>query len=212
MLWIRNSLIVLIGIGILLLPSLAKAATTTAYSMKVVVTMPKGSEGGTLTTAMPSNTKFSPCTTVAAAKVNSASLTITYNAGTPADKDIFIILFNPNYTTPFIAFGKQTFPSSLLVTTPYATVEDLTTAAKAGATECIYLTRARNSGGSITETILNVVLTGAADVAGTWQVTGIIADYATVDFDDPTTWSAWDTGTFMIRKPWIGTTNTGCQN
>jgi hypothetical protein len=209
MLWIRNSLIVLIGIGILLLPSLAKAATT-AYSMKVVVTMPKGSEGEKPGTTMPSNTKISPCTPGATGKVNSVSLTITYNAGTPADKDIFIILFNPNYATPFIAFGKQTFPSSLLVTTTYTVVADLTTAAKT-LPESIYLTRSRNSGGSITETILNVVLTGAADVAGTWQVTGIVADYASVDFDDPTTWSAWDTGTFMIRKPWLGAINTGCQ-
>lgn len=210
MLWIRNSLIVLIGIGILLLPSLTKAATT-AYSMKVVVTMPKGSEGEKPGTTMPSNTKISPCTPGATGKVNSVSLTITYNAGTPADKDIFIILFNPNYPTPFIAFGKQTFPGSLLVTTPYSDVAALTTAARAGTSECIYLTRSSNSGGSITETILNVVLTGADGVAGTWQVIGIVADYATVDFDDPTTWSAWDTGTFIIKKPWLGAANNDCQ-
>lgn len=31
------------------------------------------------------------------------------------------------------------------------------------------------------------MLTGAIEVAGTWQIIGIVADYATVNFDDPTT-------------------------
>lgn len=214
MLWIRNSLIILIGIGILLLPSLTKAATTTAYSMKVVVTMPKGSQGEKPGTTMPSNTKISPCnTTTSGGIVNSVSITVTYNAGIlgAADKDIFIILFNPNNSDKFIAFGKQTFPSSLLVTTPYSDVADLTAAAKLNTPECIYLSRSSNSGGSITETVLNVVLTGADGVAGTWQVIGIVADYAEVNFDDPTTWKAWDVGTFMIKKPWLGTANNDCQ-
>ncbi len=213
MLWIRNSLIILIGIGILLLPSLAKAAT--AYSMKVVVTMPKGSQGEKPGTTMPSNTKISPCATSGSAIVNSVSITITYNAtGTlkVADKDIFIILFNPNnIDNKFIAFGRQTFPSLLLVTTSYTDVTALTGDAFNNVPECIYLSRSNNSGGSITETILNVVLTGALGVAGTWQVIGIVADYATVDFDDPTTWSAWDVGTFMVRKPWLGDRNFNCQ-
>ncbi len=214
MLWIRNSLIVLIGIGILLLPSLTKAATT-AYSMKVVVAMPKGSEGGTLAATMPSNTKISPCG--ATGKVNSVSVTVTYNATGifgAADKDIFIILFNPNYPEKkFIAFGKQTFPDILLVTTPYPDAESLTAAANAGTSECIYLSRSSNSVGSITETILNVMLTGAVGVAGTWQIIGIVADYAKVDFDDPTTWAAWDVGTFMVKKPWLGSPdrNNDCQ-
>lgn len=210
MLWIRNSLIILIGIGILLLPSLAKAAT--AYSMKVVVTMPKGSQGEKPGTTMPSNTKISPCnTTTSGGIVNSVSITITYNAGSPAIMDIFLILFNPNNSDKFIAFGKQTFPSSLLVTTPYSDVADLTAAAIANTPECIYLSRSNNIGGSITETVLNLVLTGVADVAGTWQVIGIVADYAEVNFDDPTTWKAWDVGTFMIKKPWLGTANNNCQ-
>ncbi|MBV5267031.1 MAG: hypothetical protein JZU67_00610, partial [Burkholderiaceae bacterium] len=74
-----------------------------------------------------------------------------------------------------------------------------------------YLPKSINGGGSITETILNVVLSGAENVAGTWQVIGIVADSATVNFDDPTTWAAWDTGTFMIKKPWFGDLNNNCQ-
>lgn len=215
MLWIRNSFIVLIGIGILLLPSLTKAATTTAYSMKVVVTMPKGSEGEKPGTTMPSNTKISPCISGATGKVNSVSFAVTYNAGTVPDKDVFILLFNPNLAEKFLAFGKQTFPISTLIVSPYGDVSALTAAvnlaANDGTSECIYLPRSSNSGGSITETVMNVVLTGAIDVAGTWQVIGIVADGKTVDFDKPDTWAAWDVGTFMVRKPWFGTTNNDCQ-
>jgi len=216
MLWTRNSLIVLIGIGILLLPSLTKAATT-AYSMKVVVTMPKGSEGEKPGTTMPSNTKISPCIPGATGKVNSVSFTVTYNAGTVPDKDVFILLFNPNLAgvQVFLAFGKQTFPISTLIISTYGDVPTLTEAvnlaAISGTSECIYLPRSSNAGGSITETIMNVVLTGAIDVAGTWQVIGIVADGKTVDFDKPDTWAAWDVGTFMVRKPWFGANYNDCQ-
>jgi hypothetical protein len=213
MLWIRNSLIVLISVGILLLPSLTKAATTT-YSMKVIVTMPKGSEGEKPSATMPSNTKISPCIPGATGKVNSISFAVTYNAGTVPDKDVFILLFNPNLSDKFLAFGKQTFPISTVVS-PYSDVSALTaavnSAANSGTSECIYLPRSSNAGGSITETIMNVVLTGAIDVAGTWQVIGIVADGKTVDFDNPTTWEAWDVGTFMIKKPWFGSSNNDCQ-
>jgi hypothetical protein len=177
--------------------------------MKVVVTMPKGSEGEKPATTMPSNTKISPC--IPAGKVNSVSFSITYNAGTVPDKDVFVILFNPKLANPFLAFGKQTFPVSFMTITPYSDVTTLTTVANAGTPECIYLPKSINGGGSITETILNVVLSGAENVAGTWQVIGIVADSATVNFDDPTTWAAWDTGTFMIKKPWFGDLNNNCQ-
>lgn len=203
----RNLLIIIIGTAILLMPSFTMAATTTSsYSMKVVVSMPTGSDGATLSTTMPSNTKISPCSTTAGAKVNQVSFTVTYNAGTVPDKDIYLILFNPEHDM-FLTIEKQPFPNPNITMSSYDSIEKLNDA-KA---DCIYISKSQNTGGSVTENLFNIILTGADGIAGTWQLIGIVADSSSVDFDDPSTWAAWDTATFMIRKPWIGTNNTSCQ-
>ncbi|MNT87513.1 hypothetical protein D3C72_2279340 [compost metagenome] len=47
--------------------------------------------------------------------------------------------------------------------------------------------------------------------SGVWLITAIIAPASTVNFDDPRTWSAWDTLPFMLRKPWKGLINNSCE-
>lgn len=176
------------------------------YSMKIVVSMPAGSEGGSLATTQPSNTKLSPC--VDATKVDAVTFTLTYNAGSPADKDVYLFLFNPNASGTgtnyrFYAIKKGTLTSPVAVTNRLD-VPNLVAASD------IYLPKASNPGGVITETLLggSIILDGAP--SGTWQMVGIVADNTTVNFDDPSTWAAWDVGTLVIRKPWPGATNATC--
>jgi hypothetical protein len=68
-----------------------------------------------------------------------------------------------------------------------------------------------------TETILggNIPLEGLS--SGLWLVTAIIGGSSitgttatAVNFDDPSTWDAWDSKPFMLGKPWKGTTAPTC--
>jgi hypothetical protein len=43
---------------------------------------------------------------------------------------------------------------------------------------------------------------------GTWMATAIVADNATVDFEDPKTWAAWDAVPFILGTPWRTTSGT----
>ncbi len=175
------------------------AGATATYSMKVAISMPAGTAGAKPTVLQPSNTKFSPCVT---GKVDAATFTLTYNAGSPADKDVYLLIFEPaadGVTTPkFCAMKKGT------LTTPVGFIPRLTASAIVAATD-IYLEMADNPGGTITETFLggSILLDGVR--TGTWQIIGIVADSTTVNFNDPTTWTAWDSATIMVGMPWTGT-------
>jgi hypothetical protein len=167
--------------------------------MKVAVSMPSGTAGAALATTQPSNTKLSPCVS---GKVDAVTLTLTYNADSPADKDVYFFLFDPNadgiITPKFYMIQKGSLISPIAVT-PRNTASTIVAATD------MYLPVASNPGGSITETLLggSILLVGVP--TGTWQLVGIVADHTTVDFNDPTTWSAWDAGTFMIGLPWVAT-------
>ena len=73
-----------------------------------------------------------------------------------------------------------------------------------------YAAANNNLGYAQTEVIFggNIGLEGLS--AGLWLLTAIIADSATVNFDDPSTWDAWDSKPFMLGKPWKGTTAPTC--
>jgi len=186
-------------------------AGASTYSMKVVVSMPTGSAGSVVDTSKPANTKLTPCT---AGKIDAITVTLTYNAGTAGSTtspvlDLYMILFYLGADGTATGVSKIYAVSKGDLLTPYTvTSRDTTTLVSTD----IYLAAANNPGGSITETFLggSILLDGAA--TGTWQLIGIVADNTTVDFNDPTTWKAWDVGTFMIGLPWLGTlANATCQ-
>lgn len=178
-----------------------------AYSMKVTVTMPTGSEGATTSTTKPSNTKLSPCDN--STIPDAVTLTLAYNAGSNTvalpNLDTFIIFFNPDNATAYKYYmlKRNTFPSTTVTIVPVTTLDNSTRGN-------IYLPRANYSSTTITETLMGGSLFISGAPSGVWQAVGIVADNATLNFDDTTTWKAWDVGTFMIKKPWYGTANQTC--
>lgn len=75
----------------------------------------------------------------------------------------------------------------------------------------IYLAAADNLGqGAQTDTLFGGYINLESIATGTWQLVAIIANATTVDFDDPSTWAAWDVMTLMVGKPWAGTSKTTC--
>ncbi len=199
----------LLGTACLLIAMQANVwAAAATYSMKVTVSMPKGSAGATLATTQPTNTKFTPCNNVGL--IDAVTFALSYNAGTiPADmKDVYIILYTPNGTNSTLpTFQVGTRYSSTSAGVVFVTRWDLSEIVPA---TDIYLPKEKNLGGAITENLVASSLALDGVPVGTWQVVGIIADRATVNFDDPSTWAAWDAGTVILRKPWVGNANTTC--
>lgn len=182
---------------------LVSGADAAAYSYKITVaaSMPKGFAGEKLATTQPTNTKTTPCST---AKIDAVTFTVTYDAGkVVADlKDVYLILYNPGLG----ASPLYTIKRNALGTGPTLTAYATAALATAAAATDIYVKTTENPGtGSISETVLggSIIVEGVA--SGTWQLVGIIADKATVDFDKPSTWAAWDVGTIVFGLPWTGT-------
>lgn len=188
----------------------SSAIAAYSYKMLATITMPNGSAGASLATTQPSNTKFTPCT---AGKLDAVTFTITYDAGKVAGtdlKDVYVILRSPS---------SVFYPDGILYTltrnalgggisfTGRANAAALTSAK---ATD-IYLKTTDNPGiGSITDTIIASFISVDGVATGTWQLIGIIADSATVDFDNPSTWAAWDIATVVFSQPWTGSTIRQC--
>lgn len=178
-------------------------AATYSYKITTAVTMPKGSAGEKLATSQPTNTKLTPCT---AGKLDAITFTVTYDAGKlVADlKDVYVMLRTP--TGSFITIKR-----SALGTGPVLAARADAAALTAAAATDIYVTVAENLGsGSVTETLLGGYVTVDSVPTGTWQLIGIVADSTAVNFDDPTTWSAWDVATFVLSQPWTGTATPNC--
>ena len=186
------------------------AAAAYSYKMTAAITMPLGSAGASLATTQPTNTKFTPCI---ANKLDAVTFTITYDAGKVAGtdlKDVYVILRSPS---------SVFYPEGILYTLTRNTLgggitftgrADAAALTAARATD-IYLKVANNPGvGSITDTILASFIGVDGVITGTWQLIGIIADSATVNFDDPNTWAAWDVATVVFSQPWTGTTTRSC--
>lgn len=186
-----------------------RRATTTTYSMKVAVSMPTGTTGASLATTQPTNTKLSSCANTA---VDAVTITLTYNAGaTNTLKEVYVFFFNTNYNPNFGAANRfyAIKKGSLATPVTFAAYNVLTSANSA--TNDIYLKASNNPGGSITDILLGSSLGLEGAPVGTWQVVGIVAANSTIDFDNPSTWSAWDVGTFIIKKPWSnGAANDTC--
>lgn len=188
--------------GMALAMSGLASAATVAYSMKVAVTFPKGTAGEKLATAQPSNTKMTPCT---ASKVDAVTLTLTYTVADPADKDTYIIAYNPETSNYYVV------TRSIANNDPTRgfTIVNRASAGALLATD-IYRSKAQNTGGTITETLFGATLLLDYLNTGTWQIIGILADSANVDFKDTSTWTAWDVATLVVGSPWMGTVVAAC--
>lgn len=184
------------------------AVAAAKYSMKVAVAMPTGTSGATTVATNPSNTKFVPCDN--ASKTDAVTLTLTYNAvGTAGtvDADVYVIFYNSHDpANKFYMLTRTTFPVTTITVNARADVA----AANAAKLTDIYSSVGISPVGTVTETLFGTYLYIVGAPSGTWQVVGIVAPSATVNFDDPSTWKAWDVGTFVIRKPWLGLANTTC--
>lgn len=181
------------------------------YAISLALSMPAGSAGATLTADMPKGIKISPCSSAAA--LDQITIALKYDAGkVAADKrDVYMVFYRTDavgnsFDPKFFPIVKR-FPGPNFQVVARADVQDMNDNKAAD----IYVTAANNLGGAITETILggNIVL--EALPSGLWMALSIIADSATIDFDDPSTWLAWDAVPFLLRKPWQGTANSTCQ-
>lgn len=203
------------------------------YSVTLGITTPKGSsaEIASKDKTLPAGVDFSPCWAKVAATVDAAgktipeklnldqlAFTIKYDAGKTATdlKNVYVIFSHPDTgltasAKPYLALVRDKLTADTEFK-PYATAADINID-RATAT---YAAATSNLGYAQTETILggNIPLdalppaTGLS--SGLWLVTAIIGDGATIDFDDPATWSAWDSKPFMLRKPWKGTAANTC--
>ena len=174
-----------------------------AYKVTMTLVAPKGSAGEKLATNKPSTTKLSPCIDTLPDQVN---VTITYDAGKTAleRRDLYVILNSPTGTLHPIK--KFTLGSSPVIRGPF------TPATLVGSVEDnIYLRSADNLGqGNQTETLFGGYISLESVGTGTWQVVSILANSATVDFEDPATWSAWDVATLIVGRPWAGASKNSC--
>ncbi len=203
-------LVIMALLGLLATAGAGSALAAYSYKMTAAITMPNGSAGATLATTQPSNTKFTPCV---ANKLDAVTFTITYDAGKVAGtdlKDVYVILRSPS---------SVFYPDGILYTLTRNALgggisfngrADAAALTAAKSTD-IYLKVANNPGiGSITDTILASFIAVDGVATGTWQLIGIIADSATVNFDDPSTWAAWDVATVVFSQPWTGATVRSC--
>lgn len=197
--------------GAIALAAMAPAAhaqlTSYAYSVSVTVAAPKGSAAETAAKnkTLPAGIKFSTCD---ASALDQFAFTLKYDAGKPSvgtaastlqnvylvfhqDAGVYYPLVRQPLVTTGAFFKVYNSPSNILPTDAYTATSD-------------------NLGGSQTEVVLGGNLTVQGLSSGVWMITAIVAPAATVNFDDPKTWSAWDTVPFMLRKPWRGMLNSSC--
>jgi hypothetical protein len=200
--WLAYLLALMLAIA----PLAGWAAAT--YTMKITPSMPKGSAGEKLLTTQPTSTKLSPCNS--SALVDAVSFALAYNAGSGSDLlDVYMFFFDPNadgvYSPKYYVVSKASISGGGLALVSRYTLEELTPATD------MYMAKESNPGGAITESLLSSFISVDGVPSGTWQLIGIVADRATLDFDNPNTWLAWDVATVMLRKPWPGSSNTFCQ-
>lgn len=179
------------------------------YSTTITVAAPKGSAGelAAKDKTLPVGLRFSPCN---ATGLDQLAFTLKYDAGKPAVGSVPSSLQNV-----YLVFHKDGvfFPlvrQPLLGTTgPYFVSRTVTTMDA----DDTYTAAANNLGGIQTEVVLGGNLTVEELPSGVWNLTAIIANGSAVNFDDPTTWSAWDTTSFILRKPWTtsASTSAACQ-
>jgi len=190
--------------------TLPATAASYKYVTTIATTTPAGSAGANLADGQPKSVKFSPCSSATA--LDQITFSLKYDAGklSAEKRDVYFMFYRPDafgtvFEPKYFVVVKR-FPGASFQITSRPTVSDL----NANKAEDIYVSATNNLGGAISETILggNIVLEGIP--AGMWLALAIIADSATVDFDDPSTWLAWDAAPFLVRKPWQGLSNDTC--
>jgi hypothetical protein len=175
------------------------------YAYKVTMTLisPKGTAGEKLATSQPTSTKTSPCSD---SKQDQVTISVTYDAGKTATekRDLYLILQSPS--GGLFPLKKYPLGSSPTMSGPFTPATLIGSVASN-----IYLPAADNLGqGAQSETVLGGYINLESIATGTWQLAAIIANANTVDFDDPSSWAAWDVTTLMVGKPWTGTYKTAC--
>ena len=198
------------------------------YSVTLGITTPKGSsaEIASKDKTLPAGVDFSPCWAKVAATVDAAgktipeklnldqlAFTIKYDAGKTTEnlQNVYLIFSHPD--TALIAGGKPYLALSVFRDKLTANAEFKSYATAAGIQAAdTYAAASSNLGYAQTETVLggNIPLEGLA--SGLWLLTAIVGGNGTpISFDDPSTWKAWDSVPFMLRKPWKGTTAASCE-
>jgi hypothetical protein len=175
-----------------------------AYKIKIDLSMPKSSAGGTPAATEPVSTKISPCSDPL--KPDVLQVSITYDAlgkTKSTDRDVYLIFYNPENYPRYLLVSKPTIAVNNRIFSSYA---DIYTLDSPEARETAYLPREFNTSGSGTEVLLGSTIGIDGVLAGTWQIIGVIADRksAKFSFDDNTTWDAWDVATVMFGRPWVG--------
>lgn len=188
----------------------AQTATTYKYSVSITVSEPPGSAAA-LTAAgpkKPTSTKSSPCSSASA--LDQLNFTLKYDAGkntaiADTRRSIYVIFNKPDFATGgYVVLVKNPLQS----VSPFFVATDTAAAIVKANT---YIAAANNLSVAQSETLLGGNLRLEGLPTGLWSVTAIMADSAAVNFDDPSTWDAWDVTTFVLGKPWMGATNTSCQ-
>ena len=190
-----------------------------AYSASIAITVPKNSaaEANGKLKGQPTATRFTPCS----AGKDQLLFTLKYDAGKDSASpivDTYVLFRSPGGM--FFTLARQQANAIGPLLKGYPTVASLnyrtpvTTppAVPAGtdAFEQTYTAAANNLGGLKTEVLLGGELALEGLEEGVWMITTIVADSSSVNFADPSTWKAWDTATFMLGKPWTGTTASTC--
>lgn len=186
------------------IPALAAPPSTPPpaykYSASLSITVPKGSsaEIASKDKAKPAAMRYSPCTSE---QLDQLAFNLKYDAGKGATLQNVYLIFHKD--GGFFPLVRQRLTSTSAFFKSYAAA----TSIGSGDT---YTAAEDNLGGMQTEVILggNLVLEGLP--SGVWTITAIVAP-AGADFDDPATWSAWDTVPFMLGKPWEGVTGVVCK-
>ncbi|GAB1386176.1 hypothetical protein MASR1M59_13240 [Melaminivora sp.] len=193
------SLLCLLGLA-----TSAQAQTTPAaykYAATVSVAVPKNSaaDAASKDKTLPTSIKFSPCN----AGRDQLLFTVKYDAGKDSAslQNTYLIFHRDNSFFPLVRQGLNNVIAPIFKS--YTSPADIPGSDSYTAAE-------NNLGGLKTDIVLGGELPLEGMASGIWMVTAIIAPAASVNFDDPATWSAWDTTTFMLGKPWIGWHHSTC--
>ncbi|MDK2123965.1 hypothetical protein [Parachitinimonas caeni] len=180
-----------------------------AYTVKVTMSMPKGTTGEKPAANFPTNTKIIPCD---GPGFDAISFSVTYdasNANKTVDRDLFIFLHTPDGSgiPRFLVAKKQNLGSNFI----FLPREDVKSLQPKGD---YFIPRTENltGGGPVTTVLMDTVSVQAAS-SGIWQLIAIVGDGNSpkFSFDNPSTWDAWDVATVMLRKPWVGFSTQTCQ-
>lgn len=186
--------------------ALASACAWPAYTVKVEVSMPKGSAGEKLTANLPVSSKLSPCSDTT--KLDAISIKLTYdvtNAKKVVDRDLYVFLYNAENDPKYLMLLSPSISlSNGGMFRAYGSIADMDRPLVRDVD--VYLPREKNFLGTSTIDLFPGGVRVDGVLAGTWQFIAVIGDRASATFslDDPDTWDAWDVGTVMFGRPWVG--------